>query len=460
MKVPVALSAIGLTLLTTTVLASGGQYISPCPPESDEARAARRALNQLGQQIRSLSPDEDASSAVKRLSELRDMRCFEGSSEATRPASGARSASLKQWWVDGGEAWLRSYLELAAGSRTIVIPPDMRTTLSAAPGTALATVVCPSGKRCPESNAWKQRTQSAMTAVWKADLRSAPRPKGVGFPERKDCVSGLADVPEEERYRALHDCWERSRAKSPVLPLGDVRIPKQGWLILRGRRGHYSFCDELRAYSLETGSAYIAQSCSALSLVTGGHVDARATDAGRRVEVTTGRVPVDALRDTTLLLLIGDSVDTAVQAQAERLELPAGLEAGWWRQDHGTGHVSGSTWVSTAQTSIAWAFHPPVASAAEGTFKWPHSSNPAKSLAAKWMGDLEERLEKGCPSERAPTEQLRAMSAPRVNARDAPDGVSAVHDALLSGLASAVPECAGSLGNDEGGLVPADPRRP
>lgn len=436
-----ALSAVGLTLLTTTVLASGWQYVSPCPPESDEAKAARRALAQVGQQIRSLSPDEDAASAVERLWELRDMRCFEGSSESSRSYSGARGASLKQWWMDGGEAWLRSYLELAAGSRTIVIPPDVRTTLSAAPGTALSTVVCPSGERCPESNAWKQRTRSAMMAVWKADQKSVPMPKEFAPPERKACIPGLADVPEEERYPVLRRCWERSRAQSPKLPIGDVRVPKQGWLILRGRRGHYSFCDEIRAYSLETGSAYVAQSCSSLALVTGGHVDARATDAGRKVEVAAGRVPVDALRDTTLLLLLRDSVDTAIQTKAERLELPAGLEARWRHDEHGSGHVFGSMWVSTAQTSIAWAFHPPGASAAEGTFRWPNSSNPAESLAAKWMADLEGRLVKGCPSERVPAEHLQAMSAPGVNARDAPEGVTDVQDALLAALASGAPEC-------------------
>ena len=435
-----ALSAVGLTILTMTVLASGGQYVSPCPAKSEEAKAARRALTEVSRQIHSLSPDEDTSAVAKRLWDLHEMRCFEGSMETWRPYSATRGEGLKRWWKDGGEEWLRSYLEQAAGSRTVVIPPDVRTSLTASPGTALSTVVCPRDQTCPESSAWKRRTQSAILATWKAEREWWNPPEKFAPPKRKDCVARLAGIPKEAQYTALRDCWERTRVRTPLLPIGEVRLPKEGWLILRGRRGHYSFCDEVRAYSLKTGSAYIASSCSALALVSGGHVDAHATDKGRKLEVTAGKVPVDALRDTTLLLMIHESVDKAVQPKAERFELPAGLEAKW-RVDQGGSITGGVFGGSTAQTTIAWAFHPPGVAAGNGTFTWPYASRPAESLVAKWMAALEGRLEKGCPSERIPFELLRSIPSPDVNHRDAPDGVTGFQDALLTRLAESLPDC-------------------
>ena len=41
------------------------------------------------------------------------------------------------------------------------------------------------------------------------------------------------------------------------------RRPDTGWLVIAGRRGHYQFCDTIRAYHLGTGAAFIDDSCTA-----------------------------------------------------------------------------------------------------------------------------------------------------------------------------------------------------
>ncbi len=57
--------------------------------------------------------------------------------------------------------------------------------------------------------------------------------------------------------------------KRIALPLGDVKAPDTGWLVIAGRRGHYEFCDTVRAYDLETGAAFIDDNCSELTLQLG-----------------------------------------------------------------------------------------------------------------------------------------------------------------------------------------------
>jgi hypothetical protein len=60
-------------------------------------------------------------------------------------------------------------------------------------------------------------------------------------------------------------------------------------IVIRGRRGHYDFCDELGAYDMETGAAYVAKSCSGLHLRTDGSVDFEGTNAARKAAVVAGR---------------------------------------------------------------------------------------------------------------------------------------------------------------------------
>ena len=50
------------------------------------------------------------------------------------------------------------------------------------------------------------------------------------------------------------------------LPIGRMAAPTRGWFIIRGRRGHHAFCDEVRVFDLSKGSVYGTQSCSGLAL--------------------------------------------------------------------------------------------------------------------------------------------------------------------------------------------------
>lgn len=71
-----------------------------------------------------------------------------------------------------------------------------------------------------------------------------------------------------------------------------LRAPERGWVLLRGRRGHYQYTDEQHAYDLATGAAYITRRHGILF---------GATDT--RVESRVGRVPVHALRQLAFALI-------------------------------------------------------------------------------------------------------------------------------------------------------------
>ncbi len=109
-----------------------------------------------------------------------------------------------------------------------------------------------------------------------------------------------------------------------ALPLGRFRAPDRGWLVIRGRRGHYEFCDELRAYDVETGAAYVAKSCSGLHLRPGGSVDFEATNASRKAAVEAGRVDVANLREAVWMILLAPQAQEGYLS-ADYFSLPKGM---------------------------------------------------------------------------------------------------------------------------------------
>src|SRR6185369_9527935 len=57
------------------------------------------------------------------------------------------------------------------------------------------------------------------------------------------CQAKATQGPERERYADWRMCLAKANHTKARLPLGHTRAPKKGWLFIRGRRGHHSFCD-------------------------------------------------------------------------------------------------------------------------------------------------------------------------------------------------------------------------
>src|SRR5262249_15238973 len=122
-------------------------------------------------------------------------------------------------------------------------------------------------------------------------------------PTDDDCPAYARGAPRRRQLASFRECLDASAERSLAFPIGRVKKPTAGWLVVSGRRGHYEFCDELRAFDLATGSAYRVASCSGLALMSGGAVDHRATDAARKQDRERGMVSLDEIREAAWMLL-------------------------------------------------------------------------------------------------------------------------------------------------------------
>jgi hypothetical protein len=195
-----------------------------------------------------------------------------------------------------------------------------------------------------------------------------------------------------------------------ALPLGHFRLPL-GWLLIEGRRGHYSFCDELRAYHLDSGSVYIARRCERLfhfrtssqATLDGGTpppVDAGAsTEDG--YEFLHGILPADALREAALSILLASAVRDDQSSEAGRilppalpLRLPGPMTLSW---------AGRGSWASSAQTILHWRWFDGGCERAHGRLIWPNSSDAGMTVAAELLAQAETG-----PMQQAPTAPLPA----------------------------------------------------
>lgn len=449
---------ITIALLTSSTSAWAARWAERCAANTPESRQATAALKQLGDKIEVLPPDRDPAPLVKQLEQLLESRCF-------RIARGELSGqfdsglSLTTWWKDGGQDWLSSVL---SGSRELVLPPEARATLAldGKPGQPLATVLCAlADPTCGlETGGWVARAEAALAA--RAQAAAAARQKeaaaGAGEPRAPrspaDCAARVQKVPPDKRYQKWHACIEEFHPKQAALPLGRVRAPGRGFLVLRGRRGHYSFCDEIRAYDLASGAAYVASSCSGLALGGDGSVDGARTDSGRRAQLVTGQLPVDNLREAAWMALLVSKIENNKHVESFQVPVPADIKL-QLPIDEGmvTGMSMDSMWFTSAQTQLSWTWLDGERVLGRGTLTWPDSSEAAADYAVELLRIAEAGLKPGCPQSPPsppsplPPARLLAGETPGVNRLDAPAGVRSVHSELLN-LLERAPRCAAPPG--------------
>jgi hypothetical protein len=175
------------------------------------------------------------------------------------------------------------------------------------------------------------------------------------------------------------------------------RAPERGWLVLRGRRGHYSFADEVRAYDLETGAAYVARSESELVL-EGIGVDHDAVDAKRQPEMFAARAVPDQVRELAFVLVTRLAV-TRARTSLDLTPLPKGValtltpSEKWSALPLRAGAVE---WRTSDQTQIAFTLVDDGKVRAEGEFTWPDSWIAVEDHADALINVLEAGLERGC----------------------------------------------------------------
>jgi hypothetical protein len=395
-----------------------------CEPSTSAWTEAQAALGALDRQVQALKDPDPIEPALERLVALLKTECFLMASEAARFPAPDTALSLKQWWDHGGRAWLESYLEIPefglidAPKRHVVVPPDARQTLRAGGGAeALEPLLCRLGDAgCgADTRGWRARIEAFLddhrVREWSDDARGP-------FLERNDVVAKECDDKATAdkspgRYRRWRGCIDGRREKRYVLPLGETKAPDTGWLLVWGRRGHYSFCDAISAFDLATGASHVSESCSGLALVEGGHVDLAATARQARLTSRHGKIRVENLREAAWALLMMTRAEE-VQTDAEYYPLPPDLVSAFEDAD-GLGGVytsGGGWWGTTAQTRLDWQWIRGNRMQAAGELTWPNSANGVEEHAARLLDIAERSFVEGCPDVAPPSvESLRDRGA-------------------------------------------------
>jgi hypothetical protein len=416
--------------------------LQACRPDTPEHQAARTALDELDRQLRSIPPSAAVEPYNRKLADLLAMPCFRLSAEHARDITAQSALSLRNFWMEGGEEWLRSYLSLRGPKPDVVLPPDLRPALASDGdhGELPSALLCPAAdERCGQETAgWLLRSERALAALARSPHTSSS-PPGPVSPEvqAKRCWQKARRKPAAEQYLTWRTCLEEARPRVPALPLGAFRAPRTGWWIIRGRRGHYHFCDEVRAYDLKSGAAYVASSCSGLILEDTGAVAHDETDAGRRVSVRMGRLSVDNLREAALMAALTKQVNE-VQVEAASYPLPVGLVPRW-PEGRGIGMgFSGSFSWSSAQTVLSWTLSEGDQISAEGQLTWPDSAEPADQNAVELLQVAEAGFEEGCPPAPLPEILPMRQGRPGVSGIDArPETLTLVQQDLMKRLQDA-----------------------
>lgn len=375
---------------------SGGGSYQPCSGGGEDYAAAQEEIAAIDKQIRALKPESDHRAANEALMFLLDQPCmrFAGiSSEALRAEA---APALIDFWTMGGWQWVGSVVDLGE-SREQRFPSPMRRVL--APETYVGfpapELLCPlDDDACGRETAgWWLRAENFL----KLAARQAYR--RVQYDE-VDCRDWALSQPALQQYAEWSHCVETIPKLRDAMPLGHLKAPTSGWLVLRGRRGHYSYCDEVRMYSLATGSAYMTHACSALAL---GGVK---PEVARKV--SRGTVSVENLRELAWMLLQLKVVTSAYPADSDTFRIPENLVL---EKEAGGPAVSDEGYetfylVSSNQTGLAWALTSEKgAEFASGSLTWPEDHNrAAASYATSLLQVAEAGFEEGCPPESLPSE--------------------------------------------------------
>jgi hypothetical protein len=364
--------------------------IRPCRPDSAPHREATQALAALDAQIEALAPTADHGPASAALTALLAHPCLRlADLDLGQPPAFDSAVALQHFWKDAGADWLRAYLDHAKpgteGGGVIVVPGAPRPTLSKEthPGHDLTPLLCSLADiDCAvRTRGWAMRAGDALE-----------RHDYLGDKDSEECARKARSERPARRYAVWRECVDAKMALTMALPLGGLNAPADGWLVIHGRRGHYEFCDEIRAYDLATGSAYVAQRCDGLIRIWTG--EGAVPDAGQ-LRAQAGQVVRENLRETAWMMLLAPFAGGPALRSYQHLYLPDGIEL---RRSARIEPRSRVTLISSDQTDLAWSYVRQGAVMATGTLTWPTDHNDtAAAHAVRLLEITEAAFSPGCP---------------------------------------------------------------
>ncbi|MFO0736977.1 MAG: hypothetical protein U0270_13910 [Labilithrix sp.] len=365
-----------------------GEWVTPCKEGTDEHKAAATELASISKAIHDLPMTGDPKPIATRLASLVETKCFLGVGDELMIGEFQSALSLKTYWGEGGEASLSARLAWdKSGDRRFWLAPSIRHALTreSVPAThPLASLLCPAVPNgCgSETTGWAHRAELALHAHAEAKRGSASEPPKT----QESCAKAAAAVvPSSRAFLTFRSCLQQTAIHEDALPLGRFRAPSSGWLVLRGRRGHHSWCEELRAYDLTTGSAHVASLCGGMFSAQG--------PIGIKVE--KGKLPVDALREAAWMMLLANTADRDVVVSGSGIYIPKEIDIRL-PAEQGFGIGLGSFGTSSGRTTLVYQWIVGGKSIASGTVEWPDAHDAADEHATNLLAIAELAMVKGC----------------------------------------------------------------
>ncbi len=415
-----------------------------CDPEGPDYAKAKAELAALDPALANIGDLEDPAPLVQRIEAVLESPCLGLARLHAVPLRAESGLALRLWRERGGVEWLASGLAFAkGGTGEPSFPPTMPITLSldTHPSHALAPWLCGlHDEACAATTAgWRARAQQVMgrneNVRFVVEQRRDARRCEASALEHAEYLSQLDEHDPGEPCTSWARCMFEAEGDDTEFPLGGLRAPEDGWLVIEGRRGHYQFCDELHAYELATGAAHVVRSCSGIVFDEHAGIDEQAVAAQRRGQVQRGAVPRDTVRELVFMLLVADHVRSPSIPKHTRPNAP--LEIDWPDDTTGALGVSNVTeFGGSNQTELSWRYVPPKGPAIEGHFSWPPGYNRAPQRhAANLLSVVEAGIVPGCPPRPLPATLPLGPSLTGVSPIDASqDALDDGHQRLVTAL--------------------------
>lgn len=406
-----------------------GEVVRPCAKDTDDAKAAATQIDALDAKIDALAANASGEAVGKEIESLLEGPCF-GLVSAPYPFEFDSGLAVKKWWLDGGKWWLENQLALGlprdpaampGTTHHLVVPPTARKSLAADvhKKSPLLPLLCPADAALPDSKStcgretrgWMFRAEMAFSHAVEAkrskflDLSPQPEPP----PTREKCLADAKAAPAELAFSKYSECVHETAQRTDALPLGRYAAPTEGWIVLRGRRGHHGFCDEIRAYDLATGSAYIAKSCGGLVLMPGGSVNGPATSATRQSSALVGRLPIEPLREAALLIMLSETADHDAVLSAFGWFIPPEIAIQMPERRHGGLGMSGGWSSGRTVMEASWVLGG--RGQARAAVHWPDADEAAREHATELLAIAELGFVSGCAPAAMPELPWASMGA-------------------------------------------------
>lgn len=419
-----------------------------CPGNTAALQAARHDFVAIEAAIVALGDLDDPAPALDRITALLESPCLGLARLHAIPLAAQSGLALRLWHARGGLRWLEDSIAFSEGGDAVAtFPPTMPITLSREthPDHPLSPWLCSlHDTACAATTAgWRERAQQVTgrnedTRYFLEQRRDGWRCEDEAL-ERWESMKHYEEHDPAEPYRTWARCMFEAEGDNTEFPLGGLRAPTRGWLVIEGRRGHYGFCDELHAYELETGAAHVVRSCSGLVL-DGPSVDEAAVAAGRQLAVLRGAVPRDNVRELAFMLLVGGHVRHPAIPKLTRPDPPDGIELP--AAPRMIGVAEPAEWGGSDETELRWSVVAPGATAVEGVISWPPGYNEAPLRhAANTFSVVEAGIVPGCAPRRLPAALPLAATLAGVSPIDASEGELDDSHAVLVAALRDEPRC-------------------